>query len=434
MSKPAWQPYLPYNAVCCRYGEIGTKGRNRGSFVRRMIEGLGRVLGGSFPSARFDVERGRVYLYSGDGAPELTRDQLEALRREIPALPGVSSVSPGWRCARTMEALEEYLLRTFPIVYEAYSRAFPEGERTYSMRVNRCDKNFPLASVDIEKHFAEVLMSPHPDLKLDLRNGTLRIGVDIRPSGIFVDYERIDGAGGLPAGSAGRTLALLSGGIDSPVACYEMIRRGAYVDFVTFHSSPYTPEAGLTKICDIARVLNHYQHRGRVVAINLLPLQKAIRDNCNEKFRTVLYRRSMMRLASVVGSYFESEALVTGDNLGQVASQTLRNLDIIGRATRMLILRPLLTFDKLEIIARADRIGTRALSAEQVPDSCTVFAPSNPSTRAQLFAVEADEARLDLPALLRQCMEGTVMMNPATFDEYGFPELLGRPIDDLGKP
>ena len=108
MNKPAWQPYLPYNAVCCRYGEIGTKGRNRGSFVRRMIEGLGRVLGGSFPSARFDVERGRVYLYSGDGAPELTRDQLEALRREIPALPGVSSVSPGWRCARTMEALEEF--------------------------------------------------------------------------------------------------------------------------------------------------------------------------------------------------------------------------------------------------------------------------------------------------------------------------------------
>lgn len=428
MNKPAWQPYLPYNAVCCRYGEIGTKGRNRGSFVRRMIEGLDRVLGGSFPSARFDVERGRVYLYSGDGAPELTRDQLEALRREIPALPGVSSVSPGWRCARTMEALEEYLLRTFPIVYEAYSRAFPEGERTYSMRVNRCDKNFPLASVDIEKHFAEVLMSPHPDLKLDLRNGTLRIGVDIRPSGIFVDYERIDGAGGLPAGSAGRTLALLSGGIDSPVACYEMIRRGAYVDFVTFHSSPYTPEAGLTKICDIARVLNHYQHRGRVVAINLLPLQKAIRDNCNEKFRTVLYRRSMMRLASVVGSYFESEALVTGDNLGQVASQTLTNLRVIEEASPMMILRPLLIYDKLDIIEVAQKIGTFDISQIQVPDSCTVFAPASPSTHASLPMVKEDESKLDLHALLAECIGQTTILSTLNYASHPFVELRDVPI------
>lgn len=428
-----WQPYLPYNALACRYCEIGTKGRNRATFERHLRESLERLLSPVFPQLKFLYDHGRIFITFGAGAT-LSREQHDFLRRQIPSLPGVASLSPGFLVETTPEALHEVLSSSFPAVLPAFLAAFPEErDRTYTMRVNRANKRFPVRSADLERDYARELL-PGSGLKIDLNHGKLRIDVDIRYEHVFVDYERIEGPGGLPVGSGGGVLALLSGGFDSPVACYEMMRRGCHVDFVTFHSSPYTPPATLTKVCGLVRQLNAFQKRGRLVAVNLLPVQKAIRDNCTEKNRTVLYRRSMMRLAAHVARHFGDEALVTGDNLGQVASQTLRNLDIIGRATRMLILRPLLTFDKLEIIARADRIGTRALSAEQVPDSCTVFAPSNPSTRAQLFAVEADEARLDLPALLRQCLEGTVMMNPATFDEYGFPELLGRPIDDLGKP
>ncbi len=423
-----WQPILPYNAVCCRYSEIGTKGRNRGVFIRHMNEGLERCLNGAFGKPHFDVERGRVYLYPENEGMELTSEQVDALRREIPALPGIASVSPGWRCKATLADLEEYIWRTFPVVYEAFIKVFPPDQRRYAMRVNRCDKRFPMCSRDIEMHFAERILAEHPDLKLDLKTPTLKICVDLRPSGIFVDYERIAGAGGLPAGSGGTALALLSGGIDSPVACYEMIRRGTYVDFITFHSSPYTPEAGLTKICDIARVLNHFQHRGRVVAVNLLPLQKAIRDNCEEKFRTVHYRRNMMRLASIVANYFGSEALVTGDNLGQVASQTLTNMRVIEDACPMMILRPLLVYDKLDIIAVAEKIGTFPISQIQVPDSCTVFAPVGPTTHANLGAVRADEAKLDLPVLLRECLKQTTIMSTLNYAAHPFTELQEVPL------
>lgn len=423
-----WQPILPYNAVCCRYSEIGTKGRNRGDFVRHLNEGLKRRLDAIFGGVRFEEERGRVYMYPSQERL-LTAEEVEALRREIPALPGIASVSPGWRCGRNdLAAVEDYIRKTFPVVYEAFAKAFPLEQRTYAMRVNRIDKNFPLRSQEMEMRFADWILSEHRDLKLDLKAPKLRIGVDLRPDGIFIDYERIQGAGGLPAGSGGRALALLSGGIDSPVACYEMIRRGTYVDFVTFHSSPYTPEAGLTKICDLARVLNGFQKRGRVVAVNLLPLQKAIRDTCEEKFRTIHYRRNMMRLASVVAEFFEDEALVTGDNLGQVASQTLTNMRVIEDACPMMILRPLLVYDKLGIIDVAQKIGTFDISQIQVPDSCTVFAPVGPSTHANLGAVRADEAKLDLAPLLKQCLEQTTIMSTLNYAAHSFTELLEAPL------
>ena len=426
--KNYWVPYLRYNALACRYCEIGTKGRNRASFERHLREALERSLSAVFPQLKFLYDHGRIFITFGGHDSYLTQDQLDFLRREIPGLPGVASLSPGFLIDCTPEALHKAIMTSFPEVLAAFKAAEPdESKWTYTMRVNRANKNFPVRSADLERAYARELL-PGNGLKIDLNHGALRIDVDIRYQHIFVDYERIAGPGGLPTGSGGGVLALLSGGFDSPVACYEMMRRGCNVDFVTFHSSPYTPPATLTKVCGLVRQLNTFQKRGRLVAINLLPLQKAIRDNCTEKNRTVLYRRGMVRLAAHVARYFGDEALVTGDNLGQVASQTLRNLGIIDIATPMLILRPLLTFDKLDIIAKAEEIGTRHLSEEQVPDSCTVFAPSNPSTKAQLFAVEADEAKLDLPALLNECLEGTVIMNATTFAEYKFTELLKTPM------
>lgn len=357
-----------------------------------------------------------------------TPEQLDALRREIPALPGIASVSPGFLVDPTPEAISECVRKTYPVFYEAYAKVTPAEERTYATRINRMDKNFPLHSEELERQFAQLIKGAHPELKIDLRHAGFRIEIDIRPHHAFISYERIAGAGGLPTGSAGGVLALLSGGFDSPVACYEMMRRGCNVDFITFHSSPYTPPATITKVAGLVRVLNQYQKRGRLVSVNLLPLQKAIRDNCSERNRTILYRRCMMRLASIVAEHFHDEALVTGDNLGQVASQTLTNLSIISQSSPLLILRPLLIFDKLDILAIAERIGTRLLSNEQVPDSCTVFAPKNPSTKAFLQDVLADEAKIpNLPELFNECLAQTVIMNAVTGSEHTFDELLQLP-------
>ena len=209
-------------------------------------------------------------------------------------------------------------------------------------------------------------------------------------------------------------LALLSGGIDSPVACYQMMRRGCQVDYLTFHSEPYTPPAYLTKVTGIARRLNDYQKRGRLASVNLVSAQKAIRDGCRMRFRTVLYRRMMLRVATALAPFFGAKALVTGDNLGQVASQTLENMSVINEAAGLMVLRPLLTFDKLATMALARDIATLELSQVECPDSCTVFAPDNPALYASLEEIQAEEARLDIPSLLQQCLETCVIINPVS--------------------
>ena len=419
-----WQPLIRYNAVTCRYSEIGTKGHNRNFFVRHLCEALDRRLSYAFGRPRFVTEKGRLFMFPEEKGSDLTALQLQALRKEIPELPGLSSVSPGWMMEPTMEGLRQYVSENFKAIYAAFAAAVPPEQRTYAMRVNRVDKSFPMRSEAIEREFAAQILPAHPDLRLDLKEPMLRLEVDLRRERIFICCERIPGPGGLPTGSAGKVLAMLSGGFDSPVACYELMRRGCEVDFVTFHSSPYTPPATVTKVCRLTCKLNEYQKRGRLVAVNLLPYQKAVRDLCDERLRTVLYRRAMLRVATVVARYFGDLALASGDNLGQVASQTLENMGVINAAAEMMILRPLLTFDKLDIMAVADKIGTSSLSIEDVPDSCTVFAPRSPTTHAILEEVVAEEAKLDIRGLVRECLRGTVIINPRTYVEHPFTELL----------
>jgi len=204
------------------------------------------------------------------------------------------------------------------------------------------------------------------------------------------------------------------------------MKRGCTLDFVTFHSSPYTPPAALTKAAALAKILNRHQSPGRLVAVNLLPLQKAVRDRCTERFRTVLYRRSMFRIASAIAGVLGDRALATGENLGQVASQTLANLSVIGCATDMLVLRPVLTADKNDTVQLARRIGTFEVSSEPAPDSCTVFAPGNPATSAPLDIIRAQEHKLPLEALLEQCAALTVLIDPDTLHETPLDGLAGR--------
>ncbi|MDD3952938.1 MAG: tRNA 4-thiouridine(8) synthase ThiI [Lentisphaeria bacterium] len=412
----SWQPFFPYNAILCRYSEIGTKGRNRFIFEERLRTDLQRRLA-ALGNLHFSNDRGRIFILPEAPKTIFTAADLALLRREIPLLAGLASVSPGFYVKPDIGGIEQVIDTHFPALYHAFQKCPHALPPTYAMHSRRSDKSFPMSCEEVEIHFATRLHQRFPDLTIDLQHAHLVIELEIRKNMAFISFERIEGPGGLPSGSAGRVLGLLSGGFDSPVACYQMLRRGCCMDFLTFHSSPFTPPATLTKVCALVRRLNDFQTSGKLLTINLLPAQKAIRDACFSRFRTVLYRRFMLRLAEYVAGYLRAQALVTGDNLGQVASQTLENLTVINAATSMLIIRPLITADKNDTMALAEKIGTWKLSSENVPDSCTVFAPPDPATRTNLKKILQQERLIPIDLLLKQCLETTSILNPNDYSQ-----------------
>lgn len=409
-------PDLPYNAILCRYSEIGTKGRNRHIFEKMLVANIRKALRGMGPVL---VKRvyGRIFITPVDG-DVFSGPDVQHLRQQIPHIFGLVSASPAILVRSAMDDIESAVEQTFPPVYEAFAAA--EGRDApvrYAMRTRRNNPSFPLHSNDVEVYFADRLLTRYPRLKVDLRNPQLRVAVEIRRGQTFISYETISGPGGLPTGSGGRIVAMLSGGIDSPVACYQMMRRGCRVHFVTFHSSPYTPPETVHKVARIAEVLKSFQAAGALFAVNLLAAQKAIRDHCSDRFRTLLYRRMMVRICEEIGRQLGCIALCTGDNLGQVASQTLPNLLCITDAADGMILRPLIGMDKAEIMAVARHIGTFEISKEDVPDSCTVFAPQSPATNAPLDRVVEEEKRLDVHALVKASLAVTTVVDPATLEQ-----------------
>ena len=412
-----WQPDLPYNALNCRYNEIGTKGKNRSRFEEQLADGLRKAFS-DIGGMDFRFEHGRIFIIPKAPATQFSPEALAVVRARAKAVAGLSSVSPGFLFEPDFATLKALVQRYFPVVVEAFKAQNPPQAPTYATRIRRVDKSYPMTATEMECEIADAVLPQYPEFVLDLKKANLLVEAELRYRHAFLSFERIEGPGGLPSGSAGRVLALLSGGIDSPVACYQMMRRGCTVDYLTFNSEPYTPPAYLTKVTTIARKLNEYQKRGKLYAVNILDAQKAIRDTCRSKHRTVLYRRFMMRVASCLAKSFGHKALVTGDNLGQVASQTLENMGVISAAVPDMILRPLLTFEKLETMEIARNIGTFDLSLEDVPDSCTVFAPNDPTTAATLQNILEDEAHLDIPALLKLAISKTEIINPNTLSHH----------------
>ncbi len=407
----SWLPFFPYNAILCRYCEIGTKGRNRFVFEERLRSDLQRRLA-RLGNLTFANDRGRIFILPAAPKTVFTAADLALLRREIPLLAGLASVSPGFYVKPALAEIEQVIDTHFPVLYQAFLKRPDVLPPTYAMRSRRSDKSFPMSCEEVEIHFATRLHQRFPELTIDLQHANLAIDLEIRKNMAFISFERIEGPGGLPSGSAGRVLGLLSGGFDSPVACYQMLRRGCCMDFLTFHSSPFTPPATLTKVCALVRRLNDFQAPGKLLSINMLPAQQAIRDACFSRFRTVLYRRFMLRLAECVAGYVRAQALVTGDNLGQVASQTLENLTVINSATPMMIIRPLITADKNDTMALAEKIGTWTISSENVPDSCSVFAPPDPATRTNLNKILQQENIIPIDLLLKLCLKSTAIINP----------------------
>jgi thiamine biosynthesis protein ThiI len=393
-----------YNAIICRYHEIAIKGNNRLMFENRMIENLYYLLSEIKDIKVFRV-RGRIWIEHKDKS-EFTDSELNIVKQQLTKAFGLESFSPVIMCKSELDALKAVVDRS---CRSYFTDAF-EKQKVVSFRIRakRSDKKFPLESKQIEIELAREVGKEYDydSLNIDLENADITIWCEVREEFSFVYYETCKAPGGLPVGCNSPVLTLLSGGIDSPVACYKIMKRGCRTDFITFHSAPYTPMDSVDKVKRIASVINGYQKPTRLFICNLAPIQKLIRDNCEARFRTVLYRRMMMRISEAVAIKHKRYALVTGESVGQVASQTVVNMGTINSTIEMLILRPLVGTDKNEAIDIARKIGTYEISKEQVPDSCTVFAPPSPATSAPVDKILAEEAKIpEYPEVIEQIIE-----------------------------
>jgi thiamine biosynthesis protein ThiI len=381
-----------FNAIICRYNEIAIKGNNRLMFENRLIENIYDLLK-HVEEVKVSRVRGRIWIQHPQLRP-FDSQEMDVIKAQLPRAFGIESFSPIIMCGLDIDEICRAVESSCdPFVQAAMAK---KPVPAFRIRATRSNKKFPLISKEIEIRLAKTVAVKYDDgkLKVDLMNADISIGCEVRDEFAFIYYESFRGPGGLPVGCNSPVLALLSGGIDSPVACYMTMKRGCRVNYITFHSSPYTPQATIDKVKRIAEELNLFQRPGKLHLCNLAPIQKLIRDNCNSKNRTVLYRRMMFRIAEKVARKTGCMALVTGESVGQVASQTIVNLNTINNAVNMLVLRPLIGLDKSEGIALAEKIGTFELSKEQVPDSCTVFAPPSPATALPIERAEEDEQKL----------------------------------------
>ncbi|MCH2101415.1 MAG: tRNA 4-thiouridine(8) synthase ThiI [Planctomycetes bacterium] len=387
---------IPEEALLIRYGEIGLKGGNRPRFEKILASNL-RVALSNVPSLTIQRIRGRM----------LVRGQTPTIEMAVAArrVFGVTSVSPAQVVARNPEAMLE-AART--LAAEAIAREHAGTSRIrFKVSVNRADKTFPLRSIEVARTVGAALIADESRLIVDLKDPELEIGVDLRTEGVYVFAGRQKAYGGLPVSSTGRVHCLLSGGFDSPVAAWQCMKRGMRVDFVSFYSFPFVGPQTREKVLRIAEKLTEWQPQAMLYVVPFSPYQEAIRDHCDERYRTVLYRRAMQRIASVIARTRKGKALVTGESIGQVASQTLENLRLIESASKLPVLRPLVTFDKTEIIALAREIGTHGLSNLPAPDCCTVFQPAQPVIHGQLSEVEHAEAQIDIGKLTYDAVQGT---------------------------
>ena len=380
--------------VLVRYGELALKGGNRKAFERKLMRNIRKAVEPISP-VRIERSVGRITLW-----PERRGGRVAARAADVF---GVKSVSPAWGSESEPQVIAE--LGKALLLETLEERAGPEPV-TFRVRVKRADKSFPMRAMELERFVGEHVMPGPERVRVQLRDPELTLGIEIREGRSYVFLKRLPGPGGLPVGTLGRGLCLLSGGIDSPVAAWMGMKRGLYMGYVTFHSAPYIGEGFKKKVMDLARTLGRWQPTASLFVVPFADVQTEIRDRAPQEYRTVLYRRAMQRIASRLCDVHDYQVLVTGDCLGQVASQTLENMACIGAATERLVLRPLVAMDKEEIITVARRIGTFDLSSTAEPDCCTVFQPARPVLRGRDSECREIEAGTNLESLITAAVAG----------------------------
>lgn len=385
--------------ILVRYDEIGLKGRNRKYFENCLLNNIKRAFNG-LEGVRFRLPRGRVMI----DTPVALADECA---KRLDYVPGIASFSIGYQVNPDFEEMADLGIK----LVEPHLRSGKELK--FCVRTQRNDKTFHKTSPEVNFEVGSRIMSALSDkgLVVNIKEAEIVIEIEIgRGESVLFDH-RIPGIRGLPVGCSGNVLSLLSGGIDSPVASYFMMRRGCRVHFIFFDNQPFLGRGGLDKVLKLSKILNRYQARGRVYVVPFQDIQVAIRDHCTPENRVVLYRRMMYRIGHKVAQKNKCLALVTGESLGQVASQTLENLAAVSCVVPMSVFRPLIGMDKNEIIDHSRKIETYEISIEPSPDCCSVFMPSRPATRSRMDRLERDETLFPWQDLMQEAMDKTEVID-----------------------
>lgn len=379
--------------LLCKYGEIVLKGANRKYFEDTLCKTL-RFRAKHF--GRFLITRSQstIVIEPQDEAADL--DGMFDSARKVFGIVGVSRCAV---CEKNMDSIRA--------VVREYVPQFLEGKATFKVEAKRSDKRFPLDSMQICAEIGGEILSAMPRLRVNVRDPEVVVRVEIREFAAYVHAGQFSAAGGLPVGTNGRAMLLLSGGIDSPVAGYMIAKRGVEIEAVHFESFPYTSERAREKVFELARIMAQYTGSINLHVVSLTHIQELLVKNCEEDYFTLILRRYMMTIADRLAHSLGCGGLVTGESLGQVASQTMQALGVTDPATSLPVFRPCIGLDKEEIIRIARKIGTFETSIQPYEDCCTVFTPKHPKTRPELDKVLEQQARLDFEGLVEEAIAGS---------------------------
>lgn len=373
------------------FGELFLKGKNRNKFFKAAIDNIKRNIK--------DIGYEDMYLESSKLYIKADKNDFDDLIREIKKVFGIIYISEIKRCDKKIESIEDALKEILDNM--------DIKNKTFKVITNRVDKTFEIKSPEFSQMMGGFILKNYAkknNLKVDVHNPDFKVFIDIKKYA-YVYANRHEGMGGLPLGSSGNGLLLLSGGIDSPVAGFMMAKRGMRINCLHFHSYPFTSKRALQKAIDLGKILSQYTGNIRIYSVNMAEIYKSINKNCHRNQTTILSRRFMMRIAEKISEKNSYDALITGESLGQVASQTVESMTVIEDATKLPIFKPLIALDKTEIIDRALFIGSYEKSIEPYDDCCSIFAPSNPITKPKLKYIKESESNLDIENLENKAIE-----------------------------
>ena len=378
--------------ILVKLGEIILKGLNRRSFEQKLMANMRRKIA---PYGNFSVYclQSTVYVEAKDEEADVGA-AFEALKKVF----GIITLTRAATCEKDKDAITA--------LAKEYLKEDLEKAASFKVESKRSDKSFPLTSIELSQYVGGELSEAFPDIKVEMHDPELTVFIEVRDKAAYVHSSPVKGAGGMPVGSNGKAVSLLSGGIDSPVSTYMIAKRGVKVIPVHFFSFPYTSEAAKEKVIELAHILEDYCGKLTVEIVPFTRIQEEIREKCPEEYFTLIMRRFMMRIAERIANNYGAKAIVTGENLGQVASQTMEAMASTQSVISMPVLQPLIGMDKEEIIALARKLGTFDTSVLPYEDCCTVFTPRHPRTHPNIEDVEKAESALDVEALVEEALAG----------------------------
>ena len=384
---------LTYSEIMIRYGELSTKGKNRMRFINKLRNNIQDVLS-IYPAVKVTADRDRAHAY-------LHGTDYEPVAESLKQVFGIQNFSPVYKIEKSVPALKA-------AVQEIMKEIYKDG-LTFKISSKRSDHTFELDSRELNQTLGGAVFEAIPTIQVQMKKPDINLQVEIREEAAYISYETIKGAGGLPVGTSGKGMLMLSGGIDSPVAGYLALKRGVDIEAVHFASPPYTSPGALKKAHDLTRKLTKFGGNIQFIEVPFTEIQEEIKAKAPEVYLMTLTRRFMMRITDRIRQIRGGLVIINGESLGQVASQTLESMQAINAVTNTPVIRPVVTMDKLEIIDIAQAIDTFEISIQPFEDCCTIFAPDRPKTNPKLKNAEKYEERMDVEALVERAVAGIIV-------------------------